>query len=78
MLNEKHDKNFVLKASNINLSFGGVEALHQVDFEACEGEILAVIGPNGAGKTCLLNCINGFYRAEPGPRSCTGTGNSMG
>ncbi|MFC1824840.1 ABC transporter ATP-binding protein [Thermodesulfobacteriota bacterium] len=63
---ENNNKNIVLKASNINLSFGGVEALHQVGFEAYEGEILAIIGPNGAGKTCLLNCINGFYRAEPG------------
>jgi branched-chain amino acid transport system ATP-binding protein len=60
------EKQILLKASNINLRFGGVNALSGVDFEVHEGEIMAIIGPNGAGKTCLLNCINGFYHAEPG------------
>ena len=56
----------VLTASNISLRFGGVKALAEVGFQVCQGEILALIGPNGAGKTCLLNCINGFYRPDPG------------
>ena len=56
----------VLRISNINISFGGVQALIEVSFEAYQGEILAIIGPNGAGKTTMLNCINGFYRADPG------------
>lgn len=55
-----------LRAENINLSFGGVEALIDVSFELREHEILAIIGPNGAGKTSLLNCINGFYRPQKG------------
>ncbi|TFG90180.1 MAG: ATP-binding cassette domain-containing protein, partial [Syntrophobacterales bacterium] len=59
-------KKVILTASNISLRFGGVKALTNVDFEVREGEIMAIIGPNGAGKTCLLNCINGFYHAEPG------------
>jgi branched-chain amino acid transport system ATP-binding protein len=56
----------VLTASNIILRFGGVKALAEVGFQVYRGEILALIGPNGAGKTCLLNCINGFYRPDPG------------
>jgi branched-chain amino acid transport system ATP-binding protein len=56
----------VLRVSNINISFGGVKALSEVGFEVYEGEILAIIGPNGAGKTTMLNCINGFYHADPG------------
>ena len=59
-------KKVLLKASDINLHFGGVKALSGVDFEVHEGEIMAIIGPNGAGKTCLLNCINGFYQAASG------------
>lgn len=55
-----------LKVEDINLRFGGIEALKDVSLEVKEGEILAIIGPNGAGKTCLLNCINGFYRLESG------------
>ena len=60
------DRKVSLKVTNVNLKFGGVSALYQVNFEVHEGDILAIIGPNGAGKTCLLNCINGFYHAEPG------------
>jgi branched-chain amino acid transport system ATP-binding protein len=60
------DSKAVLRVSNINVSFGGVQALFAVSFEVYEGEILAIIGPNGAGKTTMLNCINGFYRADSG------------
>jgi len=53
-----------VKVRDINLSFGGVQALTNVSFDVRKGEILAIIGPNGAGKTSMLNCINGFYRAD--------------
>jgi len=56
----------VLEIEDLSLSFGGLKALHDVSLEVRDGEILAVIGPNGAGKTSLLNCINGFYRAQSG------------
>lgn len=55
-----------LKAENISLSFGGIRALNDVNFEARKGEILAIIGPNGAGKTSLLNCLNNFYHPDSG------------
>lgn len=56
----------VLQAEKIRLTFGGVEALANVEIEVKEHELLAIIGPNGAGKTSLLNCINGFYRPDEG------------
>jgi len=59
-------KKVVLKAENITISFGGLNALLNVDLELKEGELLAIIGPNGAGKTTLLNVISGFYRAQKG------------
>lgn len=55
-----------LHVQNISLSFGGIKALQDVDFEVREGEILAIIGPNGAGKTSLINSINGFYQPQQG------------
>ena len=56
----------ILEISNLSLNFGGVQALLDISLEVREGEVLAIIGPNGAGKTCLLNCMNGFYRAQQG------------
>ncbi len=61
---EKHKVKLHVK--NISLSFGGIHALSDVDFEVEEGTIFAIIGPNGAGKTSLINSINGFYRPQKG------------
>jgi branched-chain amino acid transport system ATP-binding protein len=58
--------NFLLEIQSLNLSFGGVQVLHEVSFGVQAGEILAIIGPNGAGKTSLLNCINAHYRPQQG------------
>lgn len=56
----------ILKVDNVSLSFGGVQALMDINIDVKSDEILALIGPNGAGKTSLLNCINGFYRPQKG------------
>ena len=56
----------VLEIQDLSLRFGGLQALADVNLHVGEHEILAIIGPNGAGKTSLLNCINGFYRAQRG------------
>jgi len=55
-----------MRAENVSLSFGKVQALADVSFDVYEDEILALIGPNGAGKTSLLNCISGFYHPQLG------------
>lgn len=55
-----------LHVNNVSLSFGGIKALQDVDFQVEVGEIYAVIGPNGAGKTSLINSINGFYAPQQG------------
>ena len=55
-----------LSVQDVFLTFGGIQALSRVSFDAREGEILAIIGPNGAGKTSMLNCINNFYHPDSG------------
>jgi branched-chain amino acid transport system ATP-binding protein len=57
---------WLLSTENLNLSFGGVQALHRIDISVGQSEVLAIIGPNGAGKTCLLNCLSGFYHPQIG------------
>jgi branched-chain amino acid transport system permease protein len=55
-----------LATHGVSKSFGGVQALREVDFEAKPGEITAIIGANGAGKTTLLNVISGLIRVDSG------------
>ena len=62
---EKESKT-LLRAENISIAFGKLQALNDVKVEVKENEILAIIGPNGAGKTCLLNVMSGFYHAQKG------------
>jgi len=56
----------MLTAKDVSLSFGGIQALVDIDIDIKHGEIFAIIGPNGAGKTSFFNCINGFYRPQMG------------
>ncbi len=55
-----------LEVQNVTLSFGGLNALQDVDMSIEPGLITSIIGPNGAGKTSLLNCISGFYHPNKG------------
>ncbi|WMW63908.1 ABC transporter ATP-binding protein [Nitratidesulfovibrio liaohensis] len=56
----------MLEIRKLSMFFGGLAALHDVNFDVRQGEILALIGPNGAGKTTLFNCVNGFYTPSEG------------
>ena len=56
----------ILTVDKLRKSFGGVMALHDVDFELRQGDFLGIIGPNGAGKTTLVNLITGFVRPDGG------------
>jgi len=50
----------------VSKSFGGLQAVRNVDMTLSEGEILGLVGPNGAGKTTLLNMISGVCRPDAG------------
>ncbi len=41
----------LLDIQNLSVTFGGLNALSDLDFHVDKGEIVSVIGPNGAGKT---------------------------
>ncbi|MGC7323321.1 ATP-binding cassette domain-containing protein, partial [Mycobacteroides abscessus subsp. massiliense] len=41
----------MLKISNLNVFYGGIHALKDINIEVNEGEIVTLIGANGAGKT---------------------------
>lgn len=56
----------MLSVKCVSKSFGGLQAVRNVDMALEEGEILGLVGPNGAGKTTLLNMISGVCRPDTG------------
>lgn len=58
--------NPALAARSISKSFGVVQALSDVDFEAYDGEIHGVVGENGAGKTTLMRIFYGATSPSSG------------
>jgi D-xylose transport system ATP-binding protein len=56
----------LLETRGIVKSFGAVQALRGVDFEARAGEVTALLGDNGAGKSTLIKCIAGTYIPDAG------------
>jgi branched-chain amino acid transport system ATP-binding protein len=55
----------LLATRALEARYGDFQALFGIDFEAREGEVLAIIGANGAGKSTLLKTIAGLL---PAPR----------
>ncbi len=56
----------ILKAEDISIVFGGLQAVSNFNMELCEGQLVGLIGPNGAGKTTVFNMLSGVYTPTSG------------
>lgn len=56
----------LVKAKNLLIYYGRVQALNDVSLELSEGMIIALIGANGAGKSTTLKAISGLVRLTSG------------
>jgi len=56
----------MLELRKVNVTYGAVRALTDVDIMVEEGTIVTLIGANGAGKSSLLNAVSGVvpYKGE--------------
>jgi ATP-binding cassette subfamily B protein/subfamily B ATP-binding cassette protein MsbA len=50
-----------------------IDVLHNITFEAEEGETIALVGPSGSGKTTLCNLVAAFYNSTSGVIQLDGT-----
>jgi len=58
----------LLEVENLRVSYGGIAALHGVDFKIDDREIVCIIGANGAGKSTTLRAISRMVDVEQGTR----------
>jgi len=56
----------MLAVRGVTTFYGAIQALHGVDIDVAEREIVTLIGANGAGKSTLLMTICGNPRARTG------------
>ena len=56
----------MLKIENLQVHYGGIQALRGISLEVPDGKIVTLIGANGAGKSTTLRTITGLVKASSG------------
>jgi branched-chain amino acid transport system ATP-binding protein len=67
----------LLAVENLRVSYGNIKALHGIDFQIDEGEIVTIIGANGAGKSTTLKAISRMVPVSKGTRMTLGDKNLL-
>ncbi|MFN8489887.1 MAG: ABC transporter ATP-binding protein [Caldilineaceae bacterium] len=56
----------LLEIKNVNVNYGGIQALREVNLVIYPGEVVTLIGANGAGKSTTLRTISRLVAARTG------------
>ena len=56
----------MLSIKDLQVHYGGIEAVKGISFDVSEGEIVTLIGANGAGKSSVLRSIAGLVKPSGG------------
>ena len=62
----------MIEVRGLSKRYGEVRALHEVDFDAANGQITGLLGPNGAGKSTALRILCTVLRADHGAATVDG------
>ena len=62
---ERHMTHSV-EIKDLDLNFGAIQVLKQLNLSIAEGEFLVLLGSSGCGKSTLLNCIAGLLEVSAG------------
>jgi D-xylose transport system ATP-binding protein len=60
------EKSPLLSLKGVDKTFGAVQVLRGVDFDASPGQVTALVGDNGAGKSTLIKGIAGIHQFDSG------------
>ena len=63
----------MLEVKDLQVYYGGIQALKGISFEVEQGDVVALIGANGAGKTTTLHTITGLLPSKAGSITFEGT-----
>ena len=55
-----------VSVKSLELNFGSVKVLKNLDIDIEKGEFLVLLGSSGCGKSTLLNCIAGLIDVSDG------------
>jgi branched-chain amino acid transport system ATP-binding protein len=55
-----------LRLARVEAAYGPISALHGIDMEIREGQVVALLGANGAGKSTVLRVISGMLTPSAG------------
>ena len=55
-----------VNVKDLNLSFGSIDVLQNLNIDINDGEFLVLLGSSGCGKSTLLNCIAGLLDITDG------------
>lgn len=56
----------ILEVRDLNVAYGGIEAVRGISFDVPEGQVVTLIGANGAGKSSTLRSIVGLEKPAAG------------
>ena len=56
----------LLEIRDLNVAYGGIQAVRGISFDVAEGEVVTLIGANGAGKSSTLRSIVGLVKSAGG------------
>ena len=56
----------ILSVKDLQVSYGGIEAVKGISFDVPKGKIVTLIGANGAGKSTTLKAIAGLVKPSAG------------
>jgi putative ABC transport system ATP-binding protein len=62
----ERDTEYILRAVDLQKSFGLTPALQGSSLEVKQGETIAIMGPSGSGKSTLLHCVACIFTPDKG------------